>query len=129
MQKINNMSKGSGTTKSVGASATKAPVVSYGSGWSKRESSYIGEVNEYKNDKVEVEVTKSGGDYRVQAMELPSITPKGQALKSDVQYFPTEQQAKSFADNFIKTAEAKTIIKKEKKLPFVTKKTGKIDGF
>jgi len=126
------MAKRTGGTRSVGsgsAASGRTSAVSYGSGWQQSQSSFVGAVNSYKNDKVEVSIQKSGDNYRVQAMELSSITPQGQSLKSDVQYFPTEQQAKSFADSFIKTAEAKQVVRKKGKLPFITKKTGKLDGF
>jgi hypothetical protein len=101
------------------------------SSWQTKESSYIGKYSEYKSSKVEVSITNHGNEGpRVQAMELPSITPKGQSLKSEVKYFKTNKQAKAFANKFIKAAEGKPIIPKAKSMPkFKITKHGNLSGF
>lgn len=101
------------------------------SSWKTKESSYIGKYSEYKSSKVEVSITNHGNEGpRVQAMELPSITPKGQSLKSEVKYFKTNKQAKAFANKFIKAAEGKPIIPKAKSMPkFKITKHGNLSGF
>ena len=101
------------------------------SSWQTKESSYIGKYSEYKSSKVEVSITNHGNEGpRVQAMELPSITPKGQSLKSEVKYFKTNKQAKAFANKFIKAAEGKPILPKAKSMPkFKITKHGNLSGF
>ena len=100
------------------------------SSWQTKESSYIGKYSEYKSSKVEVSIINHGNEGpRVQAMELPSITPKGQSLKSEVKYFKTNKQAKAFANKFIKAAEGKPIIPKAKTMPkFKITKHGNLSG-
>ena len=126
------MAKSSGTTKSVGSgtvASSRTTTVTYSDKWKEKASLFGGTYHTYQNDKVDVMVSKQENQYRVQAMELMSITPKGEQMKSEVKYFSTEQQAKSFADSFIKSAEAKPIIPKEKKFPkFVIKKNGNLKG-